>query len=169
MYGRRDLVRAYLGAQRRGFGGYYAESPTFNAALEAHYLSLFDGLQQLFELQLDGNPGANPNPALLMLFRSTADSLLTLRTPWSKFLEAGLIHRKLEEAGEHGVRVSRASDRISAAVADAREAHLEMLESLVAAMLGDRADLTIAEADVRTARIDILAEPNPKDYPLYDA
>jgi hypothetical protein len=121
MYNRRDLVRAHLGAQQRGFGGYYAESPTFNAALEAHYL------------------------------------------------EAGLIHRNLEEAGEQGARVNRASERINAAVDDAREGHLEMLDAVVAAMLGDRADLTFAESDVRSAGIDVVAEPNPTDYPLFDA
>ncbi|GIM96682.1 hypothetical protein Ato02nite_084750 [Paractinoplanes toevensis] len=169
MYQRRDLVHAYLGAQQRSFGGYYAESPTFNGALKAHYLSLLDGLQRLFGVILDGDLGANPKPALLMLFRSTADSLLTLRTPWSGFLEAGLIHRNLEEAGEWGVRVTRAGERINAALTDAREGHLDMLDALVAAMLGDRADLTITEADVRAAGIDILAEPNPTEYPLFDA
>jgi hypothetical protein len=89
MYSRRDLVRAYLGAQQRGFGGHYAESPTFNDALAAHYLSLLDGLQRLFGLSLERDSiGASHNPALLMLFRATADSLLSLRTPWSGFLEA---------------------------------------------------------------------------------
>ncbi|GLY05292.1 hypothetical protein [Actinoplanes sp. NBRC 101535] len=161
-------VLAYLGAQQRGFGGYYAESPTFNAALKAHYLSLLDGLQRLFVLRLDGGAGDRPNPVLLMLFRSTADSLLTLRTPWSNFLEAGLIHRKIDEAGEQGLQVNRATERINAAVADAREGHLEMLDALIAAMLGDRADLVVTESDIRTAGIDIIAEPSPMDHPLFD-
>ena len=67
------------------------------------------------------------------------------------------------------MQVNRASERINAAVADARAGHLEMLDSLVAVMLSNRADLTITEADIRTAGIEILAEPSPTDYPLYDA
>jgi hypothetical protein len=168
VYGRRDLVHAYLGAQRRGFGGYYAESSTFNDALEAYYVSLLDGLQQLFDLRLDQSGGAPvQNLALLMLLRSAADSLLTLRTPWSGFLEAGLIYRKLDAAGEHGERVTRASARIDALVVETRDTHLEMLDALLAAMLGDRAGLTFTEADVRAAGVD-TTKPSPADYPLFD-
>lgn len=166
MYSRRDLVRAYLGAQARGFGGYYAESPTFNTALEAHYRSLLDGLEQLFDLRLQ--VGAVQKPALFILFRSTADSMLTLRTPWSGFLEAGLIHRHLEESGEPGALVTQASDRITALIAEAREAHLVMLDALVSAMLGDRADLTFSDADARAAGIEITDKPSPQDYPLFE-
>jgi hypothetical protein len=170
MYSRRDLVRAYLGAQQRGFGGYYAESPTFNDALAAHYLSLLDGLQRLFGLSLERDSiGAGGNPALLMLFGAIADSLLSLRTPWSRFLEAGLIHRKVEEAGQDGARISVASERINVAVAEAHEAHLEMLNALVAVLLGDRADRTFSEADIHAAGTDISVEPSPTDYPLFDA
>ncbi|GAA2485844.1 hypothetical protein [Winogradskya humida] len=122
MYSRRDLVQAYLGAQNWGYGGYYTESPTFNAALEEYYVQLLDGLQKLFGLQFD--MVGSPNPALMMLFRSTAESLLALRTPWSGFLESGLLVRKLEEAGEHGVRVTEAGEKIDALIAEAREAHL---------------------------------------------
>ncbi|WP_430781713.1 hypothetical protein [Actinoplanes sp. G11-F43] len=169
MFDRRDLVRAYLGAQQRGFGGYYPESPTFNAALHAHYVSLLAGLQQLFEVRLDGGAGANAKPVLFMLFRSTADSLLALRTPYSSFLESSLIDRKLRDEGERGARVDRAFNRIRVAVAEAREGHLEMLDALMAAMLGDRADLTVTDEDVRAAGVDIRPEPDPANFELYDA
>jgi hypothetical protein len=170
MYRRADLVHAYLGAQQRGYGGYYAESPTFNAALAAHHRSRLDGLQRLFGLRLGGDGQAEVRQAALgMLFRSAAESFLTLRTPFSGFLEAGLIHRVLEEAGEPGAQVYRTNDRIGAAVVEAREAHLDMLDALVAAMLGDRADLTFTDADARVAGIEFLPEPTTAEYPLFDA
>jgi hypothetical protein len=101
------------------------------------------------------------------LFASTADSLLALRTPWSGFLEAGLLVRKVEEAGQHGVNIMTASERIDTLVAESRLHHLEMLDALVAAMLGDRADLAFSQADLHAIGIDDV-EPGPADYPLYE-
>ena len=168
MYGRSDLVRVYLGARDRGFGGYYPDSSTFNAALQAHYTAMLDGLQQLFGLRLhpDG-VGTFNNRALFMLFSATADSFLALRTPWSGFLEAGLLVRKVDEAGPDGQRVMAASQRIDALTAESRQIHLEMLDALVRAMLGDRAELTFKSADLQAIGIDD-AKPNPANYPLYD-
>ena len=86
MYNRRDLVRIYLGAQVRGFGGYHPESSTFNAALKAHYAAMLDGLQQLFGLHLhpDG-VGTFNNRVLFSLFprRPTRFSPYALRGPVS--------------------------------------------------------------------------------------
>jgi hypothetical protein len=79
-----------------------------------------------------------------------------------------LIHQKLEEAGEHGARVNAASERINASMAESREAHLEMLDAIVVALLGDRADLTFSEADVHASGIEIADRPSPPDYPLFD-
>lgn len=168
MYNRRDLVRIYLGAQDRGFGGYYPESSTFNAALKAHYAAMLDGLQQLFGLHLhpDG-AGTFNNRVLFSLFSATADSFLVLRTPWSGFLEAGLLVRKIDEAGPDGQRAMAASQRIDALTAESRETHLEMLDALVAAMLGDRAELTFSPADLLAIGVDD-AKPSATDYPLYD-
>jgi hypothetical protein len=164
---RRDLVRIYLGAQDRGFGGYYPELSTFNAALKAHFTAMLDGLQQLFGLRLhpDGVGTVN-NRVLFMLFAATADSFLALRTPWSGFLEAGLLVRKIDEAGPDGQRVMAASQRIDALTAESRAIHLEMLDALVTAMLGDRAELTFSSADLQAIGVDD-AKPRA-DYPLYD-
>ena len=167
MYNRRDLVRVYLGAQDRGFGGYYPESSTFNAALKAYYAMMLDGLQQLFGLHLHPRGSGLNSRALLMLFSATANSFLAQRTPWSDFLEAGLLIRKIEEAGPHGQRVMAASDRIDALTAESSETHLEMLDALVTAMLGDRAELTFSPADLRAIGVDD-AKPSPADYALYD-
>lgn len=168
MYDRQDLVRAYLGAQGRGFGGYCPESSIFNAALKTYHAAMLGGLERLFGLLLrPEGVGTFDGRALFMLFSSTADSLLALRTPWSGFLEAGLLVRKVEEAGQHGARVLAASQRIDTLVAESTQTHLELLDALVAAMLGDRADLTFTQADLRAIGVDD-APPSPTDYPLYE-
>jgi hypothetical protein len=42
-----------------------------------------------------------------------------------------------------------------------------MLDALVTAMLGDRAELTFSPADLRAIGVDD-AKPSAADYPLYD-
>ncbi|MER7282122.1 hypothetical protein ABT369_47605 [Dactylosporangium sp. NPDC000244] len=168
MYARRHLIEAYLGAQARGFGGYLPESSAFNAALKAYHAGMLDGLGQLFGLHLDSQQmDTFNNRVYFRLFVSTADSLLALRTPWSGFLEAGLLVRKVEQAGPDGQRVMTASSRIGAVVEESRQQHLEMLDALAAIMLGDRAALTFSRADLRAIGVDDTA-PNPADYPIYD-
>ena len=168
MYGRRHLVEAYLGAQARGFGGYYPESSAFNAALKVHYVGMLDGLGRLFGLRLDRQQmDTFDNRAYFMLFSSTAVSLLALRTPWSNFLEAGLLVKKVEQAGQDGQRVMTASSRIETLVGESRQEHLEILDALAAIMLGDRAELTFSRADLRAIGVDD-AVPSPADYPLYE-
>ncbi|MEU8003828.1 hypothetical protein AB0B66_21950 [Catellatospora sp. NPDC049111] len=168
MYDRGDLVRVHLGAQGEGFGGYYADSTTFNAALKAHYKAMLGGLEQLFGLRLsmDG-VGSFDNRVLFMLFSSTTRSLLALRTPWSGFMESSLLVKKIEEAGANGQRITAATERVERLTAESRQVHLEMLDALVAAMLGDRAEATFSADDLRALGIDVVG-PDPTDYPLYE-
>lgn len=168
MYDRRDLVRIYLGAQHQGFGGYYPESSTFNAALKAYYTAMLDGLQELFDLRLRApSTGGFNERVLLMLFFATARSFLAVTTPWAGFLEAGLLIRTIDEAGANGQRVMAASSRIDELAAESRQTHLEMLDAIITVMLGDRAELTFSSGDLRAIGVDD-SEPNPTDYPLYD-
>ncbi|SCL58702.1 hypothetical protein GA0070606_2983 [Micromonospora citrea] len=168
MYDRRDLVHAYLAAQGGRFGGYRPESSAYNAALKAHHTAMLDGLQQLFGLRLHADGGGSfTHRVLFRLFSATADSFLALRTPWSNFLEAGLLVRMVEEAGAEGERVMAASQRVDALTAESRETHLEMLDALVAVLLGDRAVLTFSPADLRAIGVDDTM-PSPSDHPLYE-
>ncbi|GAB3660051.1 hypothetical protein GCM10027589_21530 [Actinocorallia lasiicapitis] len=41
---------------------------------------------------------------LFRLFSSAAESFLGIRTPWSGYLEAGLLHQKLKQTGVTGER-----------------------------------------------------------------
>ena len=93
--------------------------------------------------------------------------MLALRTPWSDFLEAGLLVKKVEQAGQDGQRVMTASSRIETLVRELRQEHLDILDALTAIMLGDRAELTFSGADLRAIGVDDTA-PSPADYPLYE-
>lgn len=129
-YDRSDLVRVFLAGQRQGFGGYYLESEAFNQALERHYQSVLGGLETLYGLRLSPDGvGSFANKVIFTLFRTTAQSFLAIRTPWSGVIEAGLIDQKLEDAGPAGERVLAASSRIFDLAEDARRTHLEMLDA----------------------------------------
>ncbi|MEU7822792.1 hypothetical protein [Catellatospora sp. NPDC049133] len=168
MYDRGDLVRAYLGAQGEGFGGYFPDSATFNAALRAHHEAMLDGLGQLFGVRLDmDGVGSFDNRVLFMLFSSTARSFLAIRTPWSGFLESSLLVKKIEDAGVNGQHVMAASERIEQLAAQSRQTHLDMLDALAAALLGDRSDATFSADDLRALGVEVVG-PNPNDYPLYE-
>ncbi|GIE78233.1 hypothetical protein Aph02nite_41830 [Actinoplanes philippinensis] len=165
-YGRRDLIDAFL-ATREGerYGGYHPESSAYNAALRAHHEAMFGVLQRLFEVSLTGE--AAPDRVLFMLFQSTARSLLALTTPWSGFLEAGLLHRRLEATGDPGARVMAASDRIWSRNDESREDHLLILDELLTVFLGDRAGRTFTAADLIAAGTD-PTPPSTADHPLYE-
>jgi hypothetical protein len=165
-YGRRALIDAYLATRpKSGHGGYYMESSIYNAALRAHHEAMLAGLERLFGMRLD--PHDVPDAALFMLFRSTAESMLALTTPWSGFLEAGLLHRRLEATGEPAARVTAACRRIESRVAESRRDHLLILDELLAVLLGDRAGLTFTAADLRGAGAD-PEPPNTADFPLFE-
>jgi hypothetical protein len=165
-YGRRDLIDAYLATRDgEGYGGYHRESSAYNAALRAHHEAMLSGLQSLFGLELSWD-GVQDKP-LFMLFRSTAASLLALTTPWSGFLEAGLLLKRLEATGQSGARVMAASDRIWSRNAESREDHLLILEELLGVFLGDRADRTFGAADLRSAGVD-PTPPSAVDFPLFE-
>ncbi len=82
-------------------------------------------------------------------------------------IEAGLIDQKLEDAGPAGERVLAASSRIFDLAEDARRTHLEMLDALVQILLGERADLTFASADLAALGINDRP-PNSDDFTLYE-
>ncbi|GLW28196.1 hypothetical protein Areg01_11360 [Actinoplanes regularis] len=61
-----------------------------------------------------------------------------------------------------------AAERIEARVREDREDHLEMLDTLLGLILGDRADRTFTAADLRALGVD-PEPPSTDDYELYDA
>jgi tRNA U34 5-methylaminomethyl-2-thiouridine-forming methyltransferase MnmC len=108
-YDRRTLAEAYLLAQASegdANSGYRQERSAYNTALRVHRQRVLAALETLFGLTLDMRSASSTpgGAALFMLFNSTVRSCLALRTPWSDYLEAGLLHRRLAEVGGAGVR-----------------------------------------------------------------
>ncbi|AGZ45350.1 hypothetical protein [Actinoplanes friuliensis] len=162
-YDRRDLIEVYLGSLEQGYGDYYSGATSYNAALKVYYVDLRDALERRFNSRL----GVDGDTALRMLFHSTVASLLAIRTPWSGFVDAGLLNKRLEDAGENGERVNAASGRIAELTAQTREAHLEMLDALVVSFTGVRADLTVSEDDLRAEGVE-CTPPDTSGYDLFE-
>ncbi|BCJ46493.1 hypothetical protein GCM10010168_61320 [Actinoplanes ianthinogenes] len=165
-YGRAALLHAYVAADGgNGLGDYGSESESYDGALRAHHRAMLDGLQRLFaiELTFEGMPDQRAR-VLFMLFRSTAGSLNRLTTPWSGFLEAGLLHRHLDDTGDAGARVYEASHRIATRTDENRQDHLAILDDLLTVILGERAEARFTESDLRALGID----PQPPDVADFD-
>ncbi|MBB5807392.1 hypothetical protein F4560_007160 [Saccharothrix ecbatanensis] len=164
-YDRRAFAKAFLDAHPDAKDGYYYSQP-YNTALREHRQRVLDGLQNLFgvTLDFDGVPDHKP---LFMLFRSTANSYLKITAPGDGFGEAGLIYRQLAEAGVEQ-RVDGALGEIRACNDRSREAHLDVLETLIAAFLGDRAGTTVTSADLAAIGVDDTAAPNSSGYDLWE-
>lgn len=164
-YDRRAFAQAFLDAHPDARHGlYYNEA--YNTALREHRQRVLDGLQRLFGLTLSIG-GATRHRGLLALFRSTARSYLAITGPGDGFMEAGLIFRQLAEAGvEESVHEGLA--RITALNTQSRDAHLAVLETLIAVLLGDRADATFTSADLAALGVDDTAGPDSADYDLWE-
>src|SRR5579871_645214 len=101
-YDYRVLVQTYIETQQ-----YQNARPD----IKAYYADLLALLEQGFGVDFAAPPASGR--ALWMLFRATVDSYLSLRTPWSHFLEAGLIVRKLEDLSDQGQSIFHLRDRKS--------------------------------------------------------
>ncbi len=169
IYDRRELLQTYLSVHARGtsrVGGYELERDEYNEALRTYYRGLLAALQELFEVELEATSAvAFEHKVLLMLFRSTTGSYLGAVTPWSGFLEAGLLINRLEAAPDGGERVFAATRRIEELHAESQAQHLEILDALLVRLLGDRAELTVDSAHLLASGFDDRARPRPADYP----
>ena len=128
-----------------------------------YYNALLNTLQSLFGVRVtDSAPGWKAG-ALAMLFQSTADSYLSISTPWTGFLEAGLLHRALDESEEAGKRVYELTDRIGELAEQNRTLHLEMMCTLFE-LLNGHVRTVITSKDLLAAGFDDSAEPQQCDY-----
>ena len=150
-------------------GGYEYGRDEYNGALREYYQGLLATLEKLFDVVLDA-PRAVESTAkvLLMLFASTARSYLAAQTPWSGYLEAGLLINRLRVAGEPGRRVLEAGEQIGRLFDESGKQHLDMLDGIVEILLGDRADLEFDSADLLAAGFDVTAHPDSDAYPGFE-
>ncbi|KAA2250988.1 hypothetical protein F0L68_38525 [Solihabitans fulvus] len=171
-YDRRAFAEAHLDAHADNKRGHYSEKHDYNVALMAYRKEMLSGLQRLFGLTVNWPPetGSGGDAAaralfdLSSIFDSTVRSCVAITSPLAGHLEAGLFFRRLEQSGEHGRVVLAGFERITDLGAQLREAHVDILTSLLAIMLGDRADLVFTTADLRAIGVDDT-EPDSIDYP----
>ncbi|MCC8247953.1 hypothetical protein [Saccharothrix luteola] len=102
-----------------------------------------------------------------MLFRTTASSYVKITGPGEGFGEAGLILKQLAQAGVEQ-QVHDALNRITACNDQSRDAHLDVMETLMEVFLGDRAGATFTSADLAAIGVDDTAGPNSSDYDLWE-
>lgn len=165
-YDRRAFAQAFLDAHPDAKHGYYYSEP-YNDALRQHRQRLLDGLQELFGLKLEPDGVPNGQAALFMLFRATASSCVKITGPGEGFGEAGLIYRQLAETSVQQ-HVLGGLERITACNSRSRDAHLDVMESLIEVFLGDRAGVTCTSADLAAIGVDDTAVPKSSDYDLWE-
>lgn len=149
-YTYQDLVLTYIETRRTDL----------HPAAKAHYARLLALLEQSFGVKLTSPPAAQA--ALGMLFRATVDSYLSLRTPWSHFLEEGLIVRQLEDLGTRGQTIFQRSDQIAQLTHASREAHLQLLYDLFECIFGKQ-ELIVTSGDLRAKGFDDANKPQMTD------
>lgn len=103
--------------------------------------------------------------AMFMLFRATVESLLSLRTPLSTFLDAGLIFTKLEAAGDGGAAVLRSLDSTAAGAKIMRESQLAILLELLRMFLGG-ANPSVTMDEVRATGL--YPGDSPENFDIFD-
>lgn len=156
-YDYRALIEAYVNTKRRDY-----VHPDF----EAYYSGLLAALEPLFEIRLKSDDFSLTQRVLWRLFENTIGSMLQITTPWSNYLEEGLVVVKVRESGEPGRIVERASAAISEAARASLIAHREMLQALFVAIFGP-CDRVVSSEELRQAGFDDSREPNMMDYWQY--
>lgn len=123
--------------------------------------NLLTNLETAFGVKLSATK--TNNPALFMLFHATVRSFNSIRTPWSSFLEASLIIKKLEESGELGKKVLELTENIDELASSSMKAHEEMIDTLFEAIFGI-IDKTVSSEDLKNLGFDDSTHPKPEDY-----
>lgn len=103
--------------------------------------------------------------ALYMLFNSTTESILSLRTPLSTFLEEGLIVLKLESAGAEGRAILDHLDDVSTSARAMHDAQIDILVRLTKIFLGGEQPVATME-EVRATGL--YPGDSPKDFDIHD-
>jgi hypothetical protein len=151
----KDVINVYIQAQREDH---------IHPDFRDYYTRLLKALEDLFQITFTTPENAPPGKrAGYMLFTATVRSLLALRTPWSSCMEAGLIIRRLEEAGTIGQDILATSQQIDHSVQQNRLLHEKMLLQLLEYMYGER-PMTFTSEDLFNKGFDDSSEPKWSDY-----
>lgn len=153
-YDYRVLIEAYIYTHRKDF---------VHSDFTSYYASLLEALQARFGIRLSSDALSFDQRVLWSLFDNTVGSLLQITSPWAGYLEAGLLHKKLEASGEPGRVVDRASAVIGEANMASEAAHREILYALFQAVFGECQRFVTSE-ELREAGFDDSKEPDIVNY-----
>jgi hypothetical protein len=153
-YDSRVLIEVYIYTQRKDF---------VHSDFTTYYASLLDALQGLFGIRLSREGLSFDQKVLWSLFENAVGSLLQITDPWDRYLDAGLVHKKLEESGEAGRTVDRASRVIGEANKASEAAHREILYALFRTVFGE-CDRVVTSEQLREAGFDDSKEPDIVNY-----
>ena len=151
-YGYRELIQTYIQTQRNNH---------IHPDFKNHYSGLLTQLEQLFEVDFASPPSSGL--ALWILFQATIASYLSLRTPWSGFLEVGLIVKKIRDLGSQGEKILPQITQIEEVTQTSQELHLHLLSDLFECIYGKR-DLVVTSQDLAARSFDTSKEPQAADY-----
>jgi hypothetical protein len=151
-YTYKSLIHTYINTHRQDFP---------HEDFTNYYVGLLAALENAFGISFNGNK--TPKPVLWMLFRSTVTSYLQIRHPWSTFLEAGLLHIRLENAGDAGEHIKAYSRKLAKLADESRQLHMTMLDELFEMIYG-KIDTVVTSEELRQAGFDDNAEPKIEDY-----
>jgi hypothetical protein len=147
-YDYRVLIETYV----------YTKRPDFvHADIKAYYEGLLNTLEGLFGLRLSRDALSFDQRVLWMLFEGTVYSLVRITSPWDGYLDATLLHRKLEQCGEPGQAVDQASALIHEANKSSETAHHNMLYALFLAIFG-KYERVVTSEELLQAGFDDAAE-----------
>ncbi len=153
-YDFRVLIEVYIYTRRKNY---------VHSDFLVYYNGLLQALQHAFSIQLMPEGLSFQQRILWGLFENTVLSLHQITSPWSGYLEAGLVLRLLDESGVHGQVVHRASAVIGKANADSETAHRDMLYALFVVIFGDCHKVVTSE-ELCLVGFDDSREPKIEDY-----
>ena len=148
------LIEVFIRSRRTTFA---------HADFQNYYKGLLAALEAQFGFRMSDVDLSFNQRVLWGLFNNTLRSLLEVGTPWDWYLEASLLHRKIEESGEPDREVMAATERIFQATSASTAAHYEMLDALFRAIFGT-VDRVVTSEELAVAGFDDSQEPQFSDY-----
>lgn len=149
-YDYRSLIEAIIEGRRHHVHGDFTR----------FYEDLRDTLSRLLEVDYDERDSRSD---FRILFDTTIGSYLAIKTPWDGYLDATLLHRRIQETGEPGKKIDELSGQIVALNKQKKELHLKMLYVLFEMMHGT-ATKVITSKDLLRVGFDDSSEPQIQDY-----
>jgi len=156
-YDYRSLIKAYV----------YTKRSHVDEDFSRYYKKLYQALSKAFDISFnisfENKDQDVKELVLLRLFSRTIRSLNSIDTPWSNYLEAGLVHEIIHEAGEAGQLVDKSSQVIIEIAEKMEEEHYRMLDHLFVCIFGKTGRI-VTSKELYENGCDDSKQPEISDY-----